>query len=122
MHKKDPARNHRIHSEIVVDAYDEGEVNMSWYYYLEENLRMPFKAYIKTEFRNGNRGTVLTEVVKIKSDPEEELLLGGFFSHSTAMSKFKISDIDKILEAEDHLEMLNDWLYYHRKPLLTKRT
>ncbi|HAM51207.1 MAG TPA: calcium-binding protein [Nitrospiraceae bacterium] len=30
--------------EIVVDAYNEEERAMGWYYYLEEKLRFPFKA------------------------------------------------------------------------------
>ena len=30
--------------KIVVDAYDEGERAMGWYYYLEDRLSFPFKA------------------------------------------------------------------------------
>ncbi|MEM6700861.1 MAG: calcium-binding protein [Bacteroidota bacterium] len=121
MPKQDPTRDQRIHSEIVVDAYDEGEVNMSWFYYFEENLNLPFKVYIKTEFRNGSHGSALTEIVKIVSAPEEEIMLGGYFSTSNVMSKFKISDISKIIKGSNNLEILNDWLYYHRKPLLKER-
>lgn len=42
--KEDEARENRILMEIVVDAYDEDERAMGWYYYLEEKLRFPFKA------------------------------------------------------------------------------
>ena len=42
--KADPDREHRIEQEIVVDAYDAEERAMSWYYYLQENLRFPFTA------------------------------------------------------------------------------
>jgi hypothetical protein len=34
----------RIEIEIVVDAYDESERAMGWYYCLQDNLAMPFKA------------------------------------------------------------------------------
>ena len=34
----------RIEMEIVVDAYDQSERAMGWYYYLQDNLTMPFKA------------------------------------------------------------------------------
>ena len=34
----------RIEMEIVVDAYNELERAMGWYYYLQDNLAMPFKA------------------------------------------------------------------------------
>ncbi|MDX2255539.1 MAG: calcium-binding protein, partial [Pseudanabaenaceae cyanobacterium bins.39] len=30
----DPIREHRIDYEIIVDAYDEAERAMGWYYYL----------------------------------------------------------------------------------------
>ena len=39
-----PDREHRIDFDIVVDAYDEAERAMGWYYYLENNLEMPFAA------------------------------------------------------------------------------
>ena len=42
--KTDPKREHRIVMEIVVDAYDEHERAMGWYYYLEDHLRFPFTA------------------------------------------------------------------------------
>jgi hypothetical protein len=32
----------RIEMEIVVDAYNESERAMGWYYYLQDNLAMPF--------------------------------------------------------------------------------
>ena len=42
--KKDEARESRISMEIVVDAYDESERAMGWYYYLEDKLTVPFSA------------------------------------------------------------------------------
>ena len=37
-------RERRIEEEIVVDAYTAEERAMSWNYYLEEKLQLPFKA------------------------------------------------------------------------------
>jgi hypothetical protein len=37
-------REHRIVEQVIVDAYDSVERAMSWYYYLEGKLRMPFAA------------------------------------------------------------------------------
>ncbi len=42
--KRDPKREQRITMDIVVDAYDEQERAMGWYYYLEDQLRFPFTA------------------------------------------------------------------------------
>ena len=41
---EDPAREHRIDEEIVVDAFGEEERAMSWYYYLDDKLSFPFEA------------------------------------------------------------------------------
>ena len=40
--KRDEEREERISMEIVVDAYNEEERAMGWYYYLEEKLTFPF--------------------------------------------------------------------------------
>ena len=42
--KENKVREERITMEIVVDAYDETERAMGWYYYLEEKLQFPFTA------------------------------------------------------------------------------
>jgi hypothetical protein len=42
--KTEPKREARIIDEIIVDAYTGDERAMSWYYYLESELRFPFEA------------------------------------------------------------------------------
>ncbi len=42
--KRDPKREERIAMEIVVDAHDEDERAMGWYYYLQDQLQFPFPA------------------------------------------------------------------------------
>ena len=42
--KRDKHREDRIVMEVVVDAYDEVERAMGWYYYLEGRLHFPFTA------------------------------------------------------------------------------
>jgi hypothetical protein len=42
--REQPDREHRIVEEVIVDAYDSVERAMSWYYYLEGRLLMPFAA------------------------------------------------------------------------------
>jgi hypothetical protein len=42
--KTEPKREARIIDEIIVDAYTDDERAMSWYYYLESELRFPFQA------------------------------------------------------------------------------
>lgn len=42
--KIEPKREARIIDEIIVDAHTNEERAMSWYYYLESELRFPFEA------------------------------------------------------------------------------
>ncbi len=42
--KRDEEREDRITMEAVVDAYNEAERALGWYYYLEDRLRFPFEA------------------------------------------------------------------------------
>jgi hypothetical protein len=42
--EKDETREYRIDMEIVVDAYDQVERALGWYYYLEKKLNFPFLA------------------------------------------------------------------------------
>jgi hypothetical protein len=42
--KKDPIREDRIHNDAIVDAYGAEERAMGWYYYLENQLQLPFQA------------------------------------------------------------------------------
>ena len=42
--EEDKLREECIHMEVVVDAYDEVERSLGWYYYLQDNLQFPFKA------------------------------------------------------------------------------
>jgi Calcium binding len=42
--RKDPIREDRIQNEAIVDAYGAEERAMGWYYYLENQLQIPFRA------------------------------------------------------------------------------
>ena len=44
MMEEDQDREERIEMEIVVDAYDEQERALGWYYHLEDALKFPFLA------------------------------------------------------------------------------
>lgn len=42
--REEPEREDRIVFDIVVDAYDETERGMSWFYYLQDQMQFPFNA------------------------------------------------------------------------------
>ena len=57
--------------EAVVDAYNSEERAMGWYYYLEEKLKVPFKARCKAE-RQISPLRVGEDVDVLGMAPEEE--------------------------------------------------
>jgi hypothetical protein len=57
--------------EVVVDAYNSEERALGWYYYLEERLKVPFKARCKST-REISPLRVGEEVEVLGMAPEEE--------------------------------------------------
>ena len=69
--KENTAREQRIETEAVVDAYNSEERAMGWYYYLEERLKVPFKARCKSK-REASPLRVGEEVEVLGMAREEE--------------------------------------------------
>lgn len=67
----DKAREHRIETEIIVDAYNKDERAMGWYYYLEGAIKFPFIARC-TIRRAISPVEVGTEIEVLGMAPEEE--------------------------------------------------
>ncbi|MDA8227116.1 MAG: hypothetical protein M0T74_05325 [Desulfitobacterium hafniense] len=66
-------REDRILMEAIVDAYDEEERAMGWYYYLKDKIKFPFMArciqvMTKSPLREGE------QVVVVQMAPEDECL------------------------------------------------
>jgi hypothetical protein len=68
---RDSEREQRIRDEIVVDCYGPEEQAMGWYYYLENQLRVPFTAVCVAR-RAVSPLHVGDEVEVIGMAPEEE--------------------------------------------------
>ncbi|MGB1243214.1 MAG: calcium-binding protein [Chitinophagales bacterium] len=117
-HTKDPNRDHRIIYEIVVDAYGDEEVNMSWYYYFADNLEFPFNAVAHLKKRNGKKENLDIEVIEVASNTDEPLKLGFVFTKQGFVFPIAVEDLFEVDTTEENLEILNDWLYWKRLPLL----
>lgn len=105
----------RIEMEIVVDAYDESERAMGWYYYLQDNLTMPFKAeciqlistsplkigeIIEVIAMDGEENCDHDMFVKIKWKKKETLCV--------PLKQLKGVDLDDTIK-----QALNDWVYWN---------
>ncbi len=71
MKSADELRQERIDDEIIVDCYDDDEVMMGWYYYLEEKLTFPFTAKYRDSGKGrGKKTTQLLQVVGMADEDE----------------------------------------------------
>lgn len=100
--------------EIIVDAYGSKEQAMSWYYYLEQQLRFPFKA-LCTKKRASSPLHVKDEVDAIGMPSEDECEKEMFVmirwekdGLAVPLSQLKpISNTDAQTR-----EAIEDWLYW----------
>ena len=110
---KDEQREKRITYEIVVDCYNEIEVAMGWYYYLENNLDFPFEARITRSMRY-NFLSVNDTVTVVSMAEEVECEESMWVTIQTGDSEFdlpleQIEPIDSIGKAKEAVE---DWRYW----------
>ena len=114
--KENKARERRIEMEVVVDAYNESERTMGWYYYLEERLKFPFKARCKSKravspLHTGEEVTVWG--MAPEKDCESEMFVrlkwGG---RSMAVP---LSQLEPIAADRPTKEAVADWHYWLRR-------
>jgi len=110
---RDEAREERIAMEIVVDAHDEEERALGWYYYLENTLTFPFLARCRAR-RAISPLQVGDEVEVIGLAPEEERA-GEMF----VMIRWEreglgvpLSQLEVLHAGKETRQAVEDWLYW----------
>jgi hypothetical protein len=112
--KYDESREHRIEMEIVVDAYNEEEQAMGWYYYLDNQLNFPFKA----KWLSGGSQSEGEEVEVLEMSPEEdckkEMFVEVLYREGDAEDVFSVplDDIEAIDADSQTQEAIADWHYW----------
>ncbi len=112
----DPIREHRIDYEIVVDAYDEGERAMGWYYYLQDKITFPFSAKWKKKAKK--TGLITEKEVEVLGMASEEDCESNMYVEVAYIGEnddtftAKLSDIEAINPAPNTEEALADWQYW----------
>jgi hypothetical protein len=115
--ESDENREHRIKTEIIVDAEDKEERAMGWYYYLDDNLNVPFIATLKKK----SRKTATVEEKKVEvlgMAPDDECLKDMYVEVVEPNGKdedvftAKLSDIVAIDADEETKEAIADWHYW----------
>ena len=114
--KTDEAREHRIHMEIVVDAYGEEERAMGWYCHLQDKLTFPFLARCIAR-RVTSPLKVGDEVKVLKMAPDEEceremFVVVRWEREGLAVPRSQL----EVIHADDETEEAAcDWLYWTNK-------
>ena len=111
--KKNEAPEHRIAMEAVVDAYDEIERAMGWYYYLEGKLALPFRARCIAKraispLKIGEEVGVLA--MASEEECESEMLVTiNYCGDSLAVP---LAQLECLSASEETPEAVNDWHYW----------
>ena len=111
--KPNRARERRIIVEIVVDAYNETERAMSWYYYLEEKLVFPFKARC-VAVRSVSPLKKGEEVEAIAMAKEDDCMREMFVLIRFAGRKLGVplSQLEVLAAKGETREAVEDWRYW----------
>ncbi|MCG6137872.1 MAG: calcium-binding protein [Nostoc sp. LLA-1] len=115
--ERDEQREHRIETEIIVDAEDKEDRAMGWYYYLDDTLNVPFMA----NWSKKSRKTSTVEEKKVEvlgMAPEDECLKDMYvevvYPNGQDEDVFvaKLSDLVALDTDNDTLEAIADWHYW----------
>ena len=112
--KRDEEREERISMEIVVDAHDEEERAMGWYYYLEDKLTFPFLTRCISE-RAISPLQVGDEVEVVGMAPEDEcgreMFVETPWEHKRTLA-VPLSQLKVVHGDEETQQAVEDWHYW----------
>ena len=114
--KEDKDREERIVMEVVVDAYDETERALGWYYYIKDKLSFPFKAKCTDErpispLRKGEK----VEAIGMPPEDECEKELFVTIKWQNRTLAIPLSQVEGIGVDEETKEGIEDWHYWVRR-------
>jgi hypothetical protein len=117
---QDAERDYRIDYEVIVDCYDDGEVAMGWFIYMNDGLVFPIKATVLLPVRGGNKEAIHVELVEVdpKSEDGYPIKIGIVEPNSKRVQYISPEHIKSIKTTPENLEIINDWLYWNDYDLL----
>ncbi|TAG46101.1 MAG: calcium-binding protein [Betaproteobacteria bacterium] len=111
--RNQPDREERILFEIVVDAYNETERAMGWYYYLQNTLQMPFTAKCRSALATSPLKSG-DELDVIAMATEDECMSEVFVVVKLGASELAVplAQLECTAADEATLEAVADWHYW----------
>ena len=112
----DEAREHRITMEAVVDAYNEQERAIGWYYYLDMKINFPFLARSAAR-RSTSPLKVGDEIEVIGMAPVEECEHDMFVEMAWDEEELAVplSQLEVVDADDETREAVEVWLYWSKK-------
>ena len=110
---EDKARERRIDMEVVVDAYDEAERAMGWYYYLQDQLSFPFKARCvgKRSISPLSKGEIV-EVVRMAPESECEREMFIIVRWQKRLLAVPLAQLIEVNVDAKTKQAIGDWHYW----------
>jgi hypothetical protein len=114
----DTSRRDRIEDEIIVDCYDEYEVAMGWFYYLNDNLKFPFNASIVGDIKVGSikegDRVIVTEFVNSDEDDVsiEDFVATVGIEKGEHIYDIPLENIKSVDCSDDTFNVIEDWRYW----------
>jgi len=114
--KENTEREKRIDMEIVVDAYNEVERAMGWYYYLQDGLKFPFKARCiqKRSTSPLKRGDIVEVIGMGKEDDCMHDMYVNIKWNKDVLS-VPLSQFEEIKPSKRNKQALEDWQYWIKR-------
>jgi hypothetical protein len=111
-------REHRIKTEIIIDAEDKEDRALGWYDYLDDSLNFPFLAKWTKKSRKSSSPPQIKQVEVLGMAPDDEclkdMLVEVVYPDGKDEDVFtaKLSEIEIIDADSETLEALADWQYW----------
>lgn len=108
----------KLHNEILVDCKDEYDQNMSWFYFVQDEITYPFIAYI--EVRKKAVGKVLkkVEVIGLSTDDsnfDKNFDLKVDVEFDEFILEIPLGKLKDIRASENTIETIETWKYWISK-------
>lgn len=81
----------KIDSEIIVDCYEDHEIDMGWYYFFQGELEFPFEAEIEIKDRNGDKRMIEVDILGIGTEE-------GDFDSTGILFEISPKGMDMVIE------------------------
>ena len=107
-----------LHQEILVDCKDEYDLNMNWYYFVQDELEYPFEAAIEIKKRKGGKILKKVKVIDLATDDsnfERNFDLKVEVGFDEYFLEIPLMKLTNIVATERTAEIIEVWKYWVKK-------